>query len=80
MPAYSFHLCTYETSRAIKDCNSEFPDIGAAMAEANRIGWGMIRKHVRRKPCQLRARLDVRDESNAPVARILFSDLARRFS
>ena len=40
----------------------------------------MIRQRVRRKPCELRARLDVRDEGDAPVARILLAELARQMS
>lgn len=80
MPAYSFHLCTLDTSRPIQNDHSEFPDVGAALAEAARIGRGMIRQRVRRKPCELRARLDVRDEGNAPVARILLAELARQMS
>jgi hypothetical protein len=80
MPAYSFHLCTTAASRPIRNTHSEFPDVGAALAEAARIGSGMIRQRVRRKPCELRAHLDVRDEGNAPVARILLAELARQMS
>jgi hypothetical protein len=80
MPAYSFHLCTPGASRPIRNDHSEFPDVGAALAEAARIGRGMIRQRVRRKPCELCSHLDVRDDGDAPVARILLAELARQIS
>jgi hypothetical protein len=80
MPAFSFHLCTTGTSRPISTDRSEFPNVGAALTEANRIGWAMIRKRARRKPCELSGRLDVRDESNTPVARLLLAELAQQIS
>lgn len=80
MPTYSFHLCTPVTSRTIKGCRSEFPNVAAALIEANRLGWNMIRKHARGKPCQLRSRLDVRDEGDAPVARVLLAELAHQMT
>jgi hypothetical protein len=80
MPAYSFHLCTSRATRPIKNDRSEFDNVGDALAEAARIGRGMIRQRVRRKACAMRAHLDVRDDGDAPVARILLSELARQIS
>ncbi|MFZ3484194.1 DUF6894 family protein [Sphingomonas sp. 3-13AW] len=80
MPAYSFHLCTPNATRPIKSDHNEFPNVGAALAEAARIGRGMIRQRVRRQPCALRAHLDVRDGGDTPVARILLAELARQIS
>ena len=80
MPAYSFHLCTPSATRPIKSDNSEFPNVGAALAEAARLGRGMIRQRVRRQPCELRAHLDVRDDGNAPVARVMLAELARQIT
>lgn len=80
MPSFSFHLCTPGNSRAIQNCRHEFPDLGAAMAEANRIGCSMIRQQAPKQPCQLRSHLDVRDEGEALVARILLAELAHQIS
>jgi hypothetical protein len=80
MPVYTFHLCSGATSRPIKTSRCEFPDRLSALAEANRIGFAMVRSRVGRKACQLRSRLDVRDESNLPVARLLLADLLQRIT
>lgn len=80
MPVYTFHLCTGATSRPIKTGQREFADPLSALFEANRIDYTMIRSRIRRKKCRLRSRVDVRDESNLPVARLLLADLLQRIT
>jgi hypothetical protein len=67
-------------TRPIGSCPGEFSHLAAAMVEANRIGWSLIRRRVRRKRTALRALLDVRDEGNATVGRIRLAELAHQMS
>lgn len=77
MPAYSFRLCTpdhhpHGTERR------DLPDLRAALIAGHGLARSLLRHRVGRTP--LRGSLDIEDEREQPVARILLADLARQLS
>ncbi|NLS26486.1 hypothetical protein S2M10_14690 [Sphingomonas sp. S2M10] len=77
MPAYRFRLCTpdhhpHGTERR------DLPDLRAALIAGHGLARSLLRHRDGRSP--LRGSLDIEDERDQPVARILLADLARQLS
>jgi len=79
MPHYFFSL---KTRNAIPHAErgGDFPDLRAALAEANAAARSMLHTRRQRTPFDVHGSLDVEDERRRPVARILLADVARQIS
>jgi len=81
MPQYFFNLRTPDAHPASFAAEGGFfPDLRAALAEANSTARALIHKRVRRAPTALHGSLDIEDEHRQPIARILLADVARQIS
>ena len=80
MPHYFFNLRTPDPHSDGPVEGMFFPDLGAALAEANSTARALIHKRVRRLPTALHGSLDIEDEHRRPIARILLADVARQIS
>jgi hypothetical protein len=79
MPRYFFQLRTPNAAQHPARCG-EFPNLGAALAEAHGAVRALIHKRARGAPADLYGSLDIEDERREAVARILLADVARQIS
>jgi hypothetical protein len=77
MPHYFFSL---KTRNAIPhtERSGDFPDLRAALAEANAAARSMLHTRPHHIPLDVHGSLDVEDERRRPVARIMLADVARQ--
>jgi hypothetical protein len=80
MPLYYFHLRTHDAAASATDDGREFPNLSAALAEAQHAARAMIRNRMRRLPGTPNGTLDIEDEKRRPIARILLAEVARQIS
>jgi hypothetical protein len=80
MPQYFFNLRTPDPHAPLAARGGSFPDLRAALAEANCAARALIHNRVRRAPVELHGSLDIEDERRQPIARILLADVARQIS
>lgn len=79
MPLYYFQLRT--TDAAPHPAQSRtFPDLAAALAEAQHSARGMMRNRMRHLLGTPGGTLDIEDEAHQPVARIMLAEVARQIS
>ncbi len=77
MPAYCFRVRTPDHHpHGIE--RRDLPDLRAALIAGNDLARALLRHRGARKP--LRGSLDIEDDGEQPVARILLADLARQLS
>ena len=77
MPAYCFRLCTPDHHPHPTE-QRELPDLRQALIAGHGLARKLLRQRLGRAP--LHGSLDIEDERNQPVARILLADLARQLS
>ncbi|WP_333574342.1 DUF6894 family protein [Sphingomonas sp.] len=77
MPAYRFRLCTPDHHPHGME-RRDLPDLRAALIAGHGLARALLRRRADRAP--LRGSLDIEDERDQPVARILLADLARQLS
>ncbi len=77
MPAYRFCVRTPDLHPHDAE-RRELPDLRAALIAGHDLARALLRHRGARKP--VRGSLDIEDERNQPVARILLADLARQLS
>ncbi|OAN62174.1 DUF6894 family protein [Sphingomonas sp. TDK1] len=77
MPAYCFQLRTPDHHPHAAE-RRELPDLRHALIAGHHFARNLLRGHA--GPKQIRGSLDIEDESNQPVARILLADLVRQLS
>jgi hypothetical protein len=81
MPLYYFHLRTHDAAAApATGKGREFPNLSAALAEAQHAARSTIRRRMRRVPGMPNGSLDIEDEKRQPIARILLAEVARQIS
>lgn len=73
-----FHINDHNGDYPPGDAGREFPDIKAALADANRIARAVLARRRSMPSRHLRGRFDIKDETRRPVARIVFAELAHR--
>jgi len=77
MPAYRFRLCTPDHHPHTAE-RRELPDLRQALIAGHSLARALLRHRSGRTP--VRGSLDIEDDRDQPVARILLADLARQLS
>jgi hypothetical protein len=77
MPAYCFRLRTPDHHPHPAE-HRDLPDLREALIAGHGLARALLRRRGRRVP--LHGSLDIEDDRNQPVARILLADLARQLS
>jgi hypothetical protein len=80
MPLYYFHLRTQGAPASASGKGREFPNLSAALAEAQHSARAMIRNRMRHVAGMPNGSLDIEDEKRQPIARILLAEVARQIS
>jgi len=75
-----FYLNDHSVDGALRLKGREYPDLNAALAEANRKARSLLARRLRERSSDLRGRLDVEDERGRTVARIELAELAHQIS
>ena len=78
MPLFYFN--DHAADGALRLQGREYPDLNAALAEANRTARSLLAKRLRERPSDLRGRVDIEDDRRRTVARVLFADLAHQIT
>jgi hypothetical protein len=76
MPAYRFRLCTPDHHPHTAE-RRELPDLRQALIAGHSLARALLRH---RHGTPVRGSLDIEDDGDQPVARILLADLARQLS
>ncbi|MFL0413298.1 hypothetical protein [uncultured Sphingomonas sp.] len=79
MPSYFFRVRTPDQVVRRAECH-ELPDINAALAFAQRTARSMVRVPVRRGTRVLGGSLDIENEIQQPIARVMLAEMAQQIS
>jgi len=79
MPRYHFNLRIADAAPSPGPCH-DFPNLAAALAEAQHTARSLIRNRMRHLCSNLNGSLDIEDETHRPLARIMLAEVARQIS
>ena len=79
MPRYRFSFRFADAASTPGQCR-EFPNLAAALAEAQHAARALIRNRMRHLRSTPSGSLDIEDETHRPLARIMLAEVARQIS